>query len=274
MDDLTHGLHSPETGTGGCTRPDNRVFRRSPPKNDQRKFVPTNEGAFSDRTEASSYWLGFFLTDGCLYLPAYAPDRASTPQIHLGLQSTDASHVEKFAEFLGVKGKVRTRPPSVFTRGDGVAVRSSGAAYFYIVSERLASDLAALGIMPRKSLREIAPFPHVYDRHFWRGAVDGDGSLGWDRRGPPLPMIELVGSHSLIAQFHVFLDQFKCINTSSPHRFNQQNPDLWRLRFSGRPAARVVTLLYNGAGVYLDRKMSIATAIMRWAPKRRFKRSE
>ncbi|MDO8662686.1 MAG: LAGLIDADG family homing endonuclease [Candidatus Omnitrophota bacterium] len=64
-----------------------------------------------------------------------------------------------------------------------------GLYYFHFAREKLAADLAKLGVLPRKSL--TVKFPQVPEKHladFIRGIFDGDGSVFFDKRRPKFPL--------------------------------------------------------------------------------------
>ena len=297
MEDLTHGLLSPETGAGGSTRPDNRVFRRPPPKNracpplcrcgcgrpvnrrygtgrygrwqfylkghkdNPRRLVPSNEGAFSELTEESAYWAGFLMADGCVGIP-----RVGSPSVSINLMLADRPHLVAFRTFLGATNGITTVPPK----------SDSGHAYIHIRSERVVSDLVAIGVTPRKSMREVASPVLASSRHFWRGLVDGDGCLLWwtNRRLDPnrhYPMLSVVGSESIMAQLLSFVRAIPC-ETGASIRQDKRTPGLWTLELNSTPATIVARELYCGATVALARKRVVAEEMARWKPATRTRR--
>jgi hypothetical protein len=132
-----------------------------------------------------------------------------------------------------------------------------------IRSARLVSGLAGRGVVPRKSKFATAADEFVLNPDFWRGVVDGDGSLiqtgasGGPSVGGYL-RLSLVGSENLMRQFRRFAVTIapECRATVRPLR------NIFQFVISGEAAKIVVSALYGRASVALDRKLAIATEII------------
>lgn len=98
------------------------------------------------------------------------------------------------------------------------------------------------------------------DRDFWRGVIDGDGCLAFSTDGYPL--LSLVGSEELMTQFRDFVRTFIPSYTAKIG----QNKGAFRIHASGKGAAHITSVLYNGATIFLDRKMEKARLIMEHTP--------
>lgn len=116
-------------------------------------------------TEAEAYWLGFLFTDGCL----------SGTKVVFNLAVKDSKHLEKLAQFLG-----SPRKPKIWVkfRHDVKPPRDLGYATFSLTSCVIAANLRRQGLHERKTWT-IQPWngPSELMRHFWRGCIDGDGSI-------------------------------------------------------------------------------------------------
>lgn len=191
--------------------------------------------AFADATEDAAYWAGFLMADGSVV----------GNEIALVLSSKDRSHVENFRDFL---------------RSDHALIDTGHATVrFSIRCEKLVSDLARFGVVARKTHTAKAI---LVDRspHFWRGVVDGDGSIGISRRGNShLPRLELVGSKNLMLQFADFVRQTSpgCTATVKPHK------SIYRVGLLGLHAGNVINKLYSCKGIALTRKANAALNILR-----------
>ena len=204
---------------------------------------------FFDRitTPEQAYWLGFISADGCIVATARNPEGS-----HLAMQLAlrDKGHLVKLKEALGANASVRTRVHQTFGKTLGSALLSVG-------SRRLTDALLALGVTPRKSAT-MEPWdgPAGLMRHYWRGMVDGDGSLA--RKGDGLYTIFLCGSEACVRGFARWAAQV-CGTTAKPYT----RSGCWYVGVSGRhQVPKLVSALYEGAGVSLDRKQEIADRIL------------
>jgi len=120
-------------------------------------------------TEGKAYWLGFITADGCVQTGTVGANGWLRNQLSVKLKESDAGHLEKLKSALSAESPVRLVPQ---------ATLSSGAAEIAVTSGRLVESLISLGVGPRKSL-SVQPWigPDELMRHYWRGMVDGDGTL-------------------------------------------------------------------------------------------------
>lgn len=126
----------------------------------------TNHEAFADASAPDTqFWLGLLASDGCVRI---ARSRRGYEQkvTQLRLSNKDAETVEAFGEFCGA----RVRP------AEGNNTLCS------VYSGRIFDRLGEFGIVPRKTATLDVPDWLVESRHFMRGFVCGDGSVGWTRR--------------------------------------------------------------------------------------------
>ncbi|WP_406073747.1 hypothetical protein [Micromonospora sp. NBC_01638] len=102
-------------------------------------------------------------------------------------------------------------------------------------------------------------------RDFWRGVVDGDGSVGSYRRpGPRLSefaQFRLVGSQRLLDAFAAFLRNHGICGLSvRPHK------SIYTIGTTCGPAEKIISLLYAEAPVALARKAKTAEKILSGCP--------
>ena len=119
--------------------------------------------AFDLLTPEACYWLGFLFADGCVTYRA-----GHLPQISVGLAQRDREHLVSLRTFLGSTSSISAPSPT------------HGSCQFSVRSARLAERMTALG-------RYDGPLDErlTESRDFWRGVVDGDGSIGQYRRPNP-----------------------------------------------------------------------------------------
>jgi hypothetical protein len=89
------------------------------------------------------------------------------PRVQLRLSEIDRGHVEKFRQFLSSTHAVTVSPPGNFG-----GYQSRASVCYTVSSRRLGERLLELGRYEGQIAAEL-----VGSRHFWRGVVDGDGSI-------------------------------------------------------------------------------------------------
>ena len=193
--------------------------------------------AFDHIKEEAAYWIGFLLADGNI-----SKDKK---RIQMCLQSGDIRHVEKFKKFLSSPNKINHS-------------RTRAAVHFSATSPELVQALEKFGVVPQKSMSATG---HVltYSPAFWRGVVDGDGSLLWshNKRRTPSPCIALCGSLSLMQQYLKFINLF--ISTKAGVI---KNGSIWQVRLSCSKADAMIRMLYSNASIALDRKATRAQQLL------------
>lgn len=122
--------------------------------------------------------------------------------------------------------------------------------------------LAALGIHPgRKTGRERAPDAVAFDRHFWRGVIDGDGWISADAFGVGL----VTASRTLVDQYAAFLRATlgfePKVTVRKPGAAKRAIP-LYQVGVSGESAADLASLLYSGAEFAMRRKHVLACRLL------------
>jgi hypothetical protein len=206
-------------------------------------YTPPDLSFFARLTHRSAYWLGFLMADGCV----------SRREVIVVLQQRDAIHLLSLLEVLGCPD----RPLRPANAGRGVRLAIGSAA--------LARQLLALGIVPGRAGSSTPVAPELArSRDFWRGLVDGDGSLRFDRK-TGIPSLVVVGAPGLIQQFADFLaplftDGFR----PRPYAHSQSDAVLM-LSVGGHRAKLAVTRLYGGDPPdALPRKRALAERVMGW----------
>lgn len=126
-----------------------------------------NENAFSDVEEQEcAYFYGWLLTDGNIKETKYGHQVS----IELGLK--DIQILESLKAYIGNGNSIRVRHRSDI-RQDKIYSQCSFAFQY----EPVTAKLMDLGLEPRKSKKEVCPEEFLYNRHFWRGVLEGDGYL-------------------------------------------------------------------------------------------------
>lgn len=115
----------------------------------------TWDQAFDVVTDEAAYWVGLLLTDGAIV--------GNGRRVKLSLKIQDTPTLERFKAF------VRTSAP--------VGEPYAGSRTVRFSSPYMCARLATLNVVPRKSYIAEAPDCLLNNRHFWRGVIDGDGSV-------------------------------------------------------------------------------------------------
>ena len=205
----------------------------------QRKYY-VNESAFTfpPVTEEQFYWLGFLLADATVQKGWF----------NIKLQAQDEGHLIKFRDFIGSDQRI--------TRGEG---ERRGKIHPYcriqINSAKIVNDLKEYGIIENKMYISYVVEALKRNRHFWRGLIDGDGSLfkrsmgGWS--------LALTGSKDVVESFREFVSFF----TDSCPKINCADRT-YSVYYGGTALVKpLADLFYTNSIIHLDRKKNLANIL-------------
>jgi hypothetical protein len=203
-----------------------------------------DHSAFSEVTPDSAYWAGFLMADGCVI----------RNKVRLNIATKDINHLEKFRSFMKANVPILLYDKSCDTKFiKGRPIRGTGSALITIASERVVMDLATFGVIPRKTYTARVSRLGL-NRDFWRGMVDGDGSIFLSGRKPYL---SLVGAEDIMWQFSHF------ISTICDTRVTvKPDGNIFKVYMSSGPAREVIRCLYQNATSALSRKAEKASSIL------------
>jgi hypothetical protein len=166
--------------------------------------------------------------------------------------------LEKFRTFLKAGHVISWGAATFFTR-HGRTYTCKPTVTFKVASDPLAERLRALGRYGGLIDPQLTT-----SRDFWRGAVDGDGSLGlYDFAYKPsekYARLELVGTPRLLGEFLAFLRSHDMAGGMTVR--GRKGANIHVLATGGRLVPPIVRLLYQDATVALDRKVDRAAAII------------
>ena len=233
-------------------------------------------------SESAAYWLGFLSADGTVVCPVGErfPDtidparplrgKSKSYSVQLELQAEDRAHLEKFKAFLHSSAPI-TLKTSVLS---GKRVQQPRIT---ISSKRITQRLISLGVGPNKStnLRPCADVPPHLLRHYWRGLVDGDGSVSMRRpnkkrrRTSPDWVLSLIGTEAICAGFLYYLRACGVKTDVRVRPAKGSGVGIARCVEVGgvRLAQAVARLLYGDATVYLDRKHESVVQLLAQKPR-------
>lgn len=204
--------------------------------------------ASAEADDEAAYWVGMLMADGCISVCKHST------WVILTLAERDAGHVAKFRDFLGAPHKIMIAQPREETPN------RQAIHHLRVASKQLAADLAKYGVVPHKS--KTAEVRHLeMNRHFWRGVVDGDGSLGRSKRAKSnhasRPLLQVVGSESLMRQFETFAGHVT--GTAAKAHLSH---GCWGFGLCSGAATELISHLYTDCTVALDRKWSLAHELL------------
>jgi len=215
-----------------------------PPRNDSRRYMVDETFFDVIDTPEKAYWAGFILADGFIHrVKGQLPGG-----VGIRLASVDRGHLEKFKTALSsdhpIRHEVSNPSPGNIVQGRHPSDK------IVIYSIKLAASLGRLGIVPAKSkiVEPYLDFPKELHRHYWRGAVDGDGciffhNISWG--------VNLVGTKAVVDAFKAFLLANGVLSNAQV----LPKQSIFSFTVAGsRVSKQVADLLYKDATIYLDRK--------------------
>jgi hypothetical protein len=199
--------------------------------------------AFDHLTDEAAYWVGLLLTDGSI--------GGEGRRVKLCLQGRDAPTVEKLRAF------VRTSAP--------VGKLEVGSRGLRFTSVHMCARLAELGVVPRKTCTARAPDCLLDNRHFWRGVIDGDGTLVLGG-GSYSPSVRLTGFSDapLLGQWATVCSSM-CSLPFAP-RVRPGSPRVSDMIVNGAAAVKMLRWMYDGctpASPVIERKLATYQEILR-----------
>lgn len=228
-----------------------KIARRD--RNDRSYRATIDETRFASiDTPEDAYWLGWMFTDG------YVTD---ANRIGLELAVCDIGHLSKFAAYLRSEG-----PPREY----GNRWRGGKRARFAVRSQAVFNSLSRAGCNLQKTWT-VKPWEGATElmRSFWLGCFEGDGCI---HIGAKLAVVNFVGNEAMVRGFsqHVknVVGRPGCLQ-SRPAEGKESSvagERTWTVAWHGRVLCRaIVSHLYAGACVWLDRKKSLADRLISYA---------
>lgn len=201
-----------------------------------RRVYGLNERFFETVDTPKKAWLlGFIAADGNVCGNA----------VRIGLARCDRSCLEMIANLVEWQGPIC----------DDMNSKDHPRSTLHFASRRMATDLMALGIVPRKSLiLQAWNGPESLLPHYFRGLVDGDGWIsrrkGW--------YLGLCGSRSVVEAFEAFV-KHRVETNAAIRPFGK----IYLIEFGGAwVVQQVASILYRDAAVSLERKRLMAEKLM------------
>jgi len=200
-----------------------------------------NEDFFARiRTEEQAYVLGFITADGGIVRTT----------LTINLARKDRGHLLKILAAMSASYPIF----------DAHYKNNTPQSSIFLTSRKLITDLAKIGVGPRKSATiEAWQGPRALMRHYWRGVFDGDGCIARHRRWW---QIVLAGSPALTQAFQGFVQE-RTGDTPGKVHVHRRGPACWASYAATPKVVAITGLLYDGATIFLERKQALAETL--WA---------
>jgi len=198
-----------------------------------------NKKAFSIFTSQSCYWAGFIAADGWVN---------KVYRLGVELSFKDKDHLIKLGLFLQSNAEIKSRSRKNFGK-------IQDYCYVCFNSSELVKDLETnFNIITNKSL--IYQFPELPTdmiRHFIRGYIDGDGSIGWHKHNNK-PRLNICSGSKKLLEWIFKQFQTNMENIGNPSIIKRKNSNLYTIEFMGLQVITILDWIYKDTDIYLDRK--------------------
>ena len=210
-----------------------------------------NEHIFdSINTEEKAYWLGFIFADGYISnLEKQKNQKKLKYGFELSLGIQDINHLHKFNKFMEYEGD------NVKIGKTKLETKEHQRCRWSIGSKHLWNTLNNFGCTPNKSLTLKFPDLSIFKNKylilsFIRGYFDGDGCVSiYNRNGKSRLSTSLLGTSEMLTFIqNLFFKENKLT------RNNKNNDVTYVYALSGQKAYTFLSIIYNNATIYLDRK--------------------
>ena len=172
----------------------------------------------------------------------YAADGSNEKSgLSIGLQITDREILEKVSNYLNYTGPL-------YTMKQSIRLTISDLAFRKFFENR--------GIVKNKTVDYQVPDIYLYNSHFWRGMLDGDGCIFKYKRKYTTYGISLVGTEHTINAFKQFCEFIlgKTIKVK-PYKI-KSSIEIYSINFVGKMYLPLLKAIYNNpiADMYITRK--------------------
>lgn len=215
-----------------------------------------NEHAFDIITEESAYWIGFLMADGGVNKNGYS--------VYLNLSSKDIGHIEKFKKFMKSPNPIK----NIIIKDPFKNGKDYNTSSFTVTSLYLKNKISEYGIKPKKSATAKVSDNLAYNRHFWRGVIDGDGTVTLEKKKALNSVhteyywytyINLIGSYCLVNQFNDYIGN---LIKKDYKKSIKNHKTYYLLHIGGKNAFYIMKDLYENSNIFLDRKKKIIEDII------------
>ena len=213
-------------------------------------------GQFKNLTlEEKSYIYGLLIADGSICI---VNSDSYIGQVQLEVSKKDEDIIDKLCSIVPYSTKrERTRNTNFANNYHSVS--------FNVARQCFIKDLVDFGFPLKDKTTNARPPIVEYDKNaFWRGVLDGDGSLGirYTSRGT------LDAYFSLTTQSELLKDEFcKYLCSITGRKYNpkrNKRDNIYNIGCGGHAACRILKEIYKNCTIYLDRKYQKYLECVEW----------
>lgn len=198
-----------------------------------------------------AYIFGFIQADGHLW---EGTQNRGKMTIELAIKDVDI--LEKIKPLIPYPTSLRTR-----TR-DTNFKKSYESATLCVNMLEFRSELKSLGIIPgKKSPNSSVPKVPYSERDYWRGWMDGDGSLGFTDKG--IPFVAFCTKSEIIAR--AFVEYMEPVCGATRKIKPNTRDKMYNLTYTKESAQKIAKFLYVSEDLVLNRKYLLSKEIQTWA---------
>lgn len=181
-------------------------------------------------SEEKAYLLGFIATDGCV----------CDNTLIIVQQTLDAHILIDFQKNLKTNTPIKERVNNGYSKNK--------ISRLEIFSKKITEDLAKLGVLPNKTFT-IKPWegPGHLMRHYWRGCIDGDGSLSISNNRKTT--LQFAGNLDMVSGFKKWID----LNIKTNNKINTVKT-IFNYSINGKNSLLASEALYKDSKIHLNRK--------------------
>lgn len=198
--------------------------------------------------ENESYVFGILVTDGNLFLSTRNRGR-----VQLEISKKDEDLVDKLVQMIPFSTKVSRTRSTNFSKSETNYV--SFRNYRLEFRKKLVDNGFPI---KDKTLNASTPLCEYEENSFWRGVIDGDGSVGITKKNEPFVSL-VTKSENLKNKYLEFLHK-KFGITKNVNRNKRDN--VYNIVVKNKNARDLVDLLYNNKEIHLNRKYDKAMFIL------------
>lgn len=195
-----------------------------------------------------SYLYGLILTDGSIYLTG------NKGKVTIELKASDRELLEKIQE----------RVPTASLRERVRDTNFKQNSHFVIFSEsnlRFRQKFIQYGIpLKNKSLTGTVPNQPYVERDFWRGVIDGNGSVGFTSVNEPFVSLVIKSEALKEAYCALLKNQFGVVRNVRPNKRDH----VYIFTVKNEDAIALGDFLYADADIYLKRKFEAYLKFKTW----------
>lgn len=195
-----------------------------------------------------SYIFGILVTDGNLYLTS-----RNRGKVQLEISKKDEDLVDKLVKLVPFSSKGSRKRKTNFSKSE------VGYVCFRNTKMEFRKKLIENGFpVKNKTLNASTPLGEYEEISFWRGVIDGDGSVGITSKNEPF--VSLVTKSEFLKEKYLEFLHKKFGITKKLNRNKRDN--VYNIVVKNKNAKDLANLLYNNDEIHLNRKYDKAMFIL------------